>query len=60
MEKLLFKKKEAARVRKMVSRKKLAKLEITKVQVPLSHNIENKEIGTITEALVYTAKLKAI
>ena len=42
LEKLLCKKKEAGRIRKMVSRRKLAKLEgrrskeITKEQVPLS------------------------
>ena len=64
-EKLLCKKKKSVRVRKMVSRRKLAKLEIrrskkiTKEQVPLSHNIEDKEVGKFTETLAYTAKLKA-
>ena len=65
MEKILHKKKEAARVRKMVSRRKLAKLEIrrskkiTKEQVPLSHDIEDMDVRKITEALPYTIKLKA-
>ena len=65
MEKLLCKKKEDARVRKMVSRRKLGKLEIrrskkiTKEQVPLSHEIEDRNVRKITEALAYTAKLKA-
>ena len=65
MEKLLHKKKETARVRKMLSRRKLAKLEmirskkIKKNHVPLSHQIENIDVREITEALTYTAKLKA-
>ena len=65
MEKLLCTKKEAARVRKMVSRRKLAKLEIrrskkiTKEQVALSHKIENFDVRKITKALTCTAKLKA-
>ena len=65
MEKILRKKKEAARVRKMVTRRKLAKLEIrrskkiTKEQVPLSHEIEDRDVRKITEALAYTIKLKA-
>ena len=65
MEKILHKKKEAARIRKMVSRRKLAKLEIrrskkiTKEQVPLSHEIEDRDVRKITEALAYTIKLKA-
>ena len=65
MEKILHKKKEAARVRKMVSRRKLTKLEIrrskkiTKEQVPLSHEIEDKVVRKITEALAYTIKLRA-
>ena len=50
---------------KMVSRRKLGKLEIrrskkiTKEQVPLSHVIEYRDVRKITEALVYTAKQKA-
>ena len=62
MGKLLCKKKEDARVRKMVSRRKLGKLEIrrskkiTKEQVPLSHEIEDRDVRKITEALAYTAK----
>ena len=65
MEKILHKKKEAVRVRKMVSRRKLAKLEIrrskkiTKEQVPLSHEIEDRDVRKITEDLAYTIKLKA-
>ena len=57
MEKFLCKKKEVARVRKMISRRKLAKLEIrrsrkiTKEQVPLSHEIEDRDVTKITEAL---------
>ena len=65
MEQLLHKKKETARVRKMLSRRKLAKLEmrrskkIKKKHVPLSHKIENIDVRKITEALTCTAKLKA-
>ena len=65
IEKLTSKKREDARCRKMVSRRKLAKLEIrrskkiTKKQLPLSHEIENRDVKKITEALAYTAKLKA-
>ena len=65
MEKILCKKKEDARVRKMVNRRKLGKLEIrrsgkiTKEQVPLSYVIEDRDVRKITEALAYTAKLKA-
>ena len=64
MEKFLCKKKEDARVRKTVSRRKLGKLEIrlkkiTKEQVPLSHVIKDRDIRKITEARAYTAKLKA-
>ena len=50
---------------KMVSRRKLGKLEIrrskkiTKEQVPLSHVIKDRDVRKITEALAYTAKLKA-
>ena len=49
----------------MVSRRKLAKLEINRLkkiikeQVPLSHQIENIDVRKITEALTCTAKLKA-
>ena len=49
----------------MVGRGKLAKLEIrrskkiTKEQVPLSHEIEDRDVRKITEALAYTTKLKA-
>ena len=65
MKKILCKKKEAARVRKMVSRRKLAKLEIRrskkmkKEQVPLSHEIKDRDVRKITEALANTIKLKA-
>ena len=65
IEKLISKKREDARCRKMVSRRKLAKLEIrrskkiTKKQVPLSHEIKDTDVRKITEALAYTAKLKA-
>ena len=65
MEKILCKKKEDARVRKMVSRRKLGKLEIrrskkiTKEQVRLFHVIEDRDVSKISEALAYTAKLKA-
>ena len=65
MEKLLCKKKEAGRIRKMVSRRKLPKLErrrskkITKEQVPLSHKFDDKDLRKITESLAYCAKLKA-
>ena len=65
MEKILCKKKEDARVRKVVSRRKFGKLEIrtskkiTKEQVPLSHVIKDRDVRKITEALVHTAKLKA-
>ena len=65
MEKILCKKKEDAKVRKMVSRRKLGKLEIrrskkiTKEQVPLSHVIKDRDVRKITEALDYTAKQKA-
>ena len=49
----------------MVSRRKLGKLEIirsrkiTKEQVPLTHVIKDRDVRKITEALAYTAKLKA-
>ena len=66
LEKLLCKKKEAGRIGKMVSRRKLAKLErirrskkITKEQVPLSHKFDDKDVRKITESLAYCAKLKA-
>ena len=65
LEKLISKKREVARVRKMLSRRKLAKLEmrrskkITKEQVLLSHEIQDRDVRKITEALAYTAKLKA-
>ena len=64
IEKLICKKREDVRCRKMVSRRKLAKLEIrskkiTKEQVPVSHEIEDRDVRKITEALAYTAKLKA-
>ena len=65
IEKLISKKREDARCRKMVSRRKLAKLEIrrskkiTKKQVPLSHEIKDTDVRKITEALACTAKLKA-
>ena len=65
IEKLISKKREDARCRKMVSRRKFAKLEIrrskkiTKKQVPLSHEIKDTDVRKITEALACTAKLKA-
>ena len=65
IEKLISKKREGARCRKMVCRRKLAKLEIrrskkiTKKHVPLSHQIDNINVRKITEALTCTAKLKA-
>ena len=64
IEKLISKKREDARCRKMISRRKLAKLEIrstkiTKEQVPLSHKIENIDVRKIMEAFTCTAKLKA-
>ena len=65
IEKLISKEREDARCRKMVSRRKLAKLEIrrskkiTKKQVPLSHEIKDMDVRKITEALACTAKLKA-
>ena len=49
----------------MVSRRKLAKLEIKRLkkiikeQVPLSHKIENIVVRKIMEALTCTTKLKA-
>ena len=65
IEKLISKKREHARCRKILSRRKLAKLEIKRLkkiikeQVPLSHQIENIDVRKIAEALTCTAKLKA-